>query len=157
MADNFKLDVDAEKWRGILKSGAVLLALALPLAPDTATRDQLSKTNSLVMYDNVMNKFRYGNFKHAKYLDHESTTMFYPVMVTTFYDLITGLVQDGHPDLAKKALQKYDEELPDLYTGLDVVDRGNLYGPVNPWQPPPLAPPSGIWRCDTSLDSMSTS
>ena len=95
----------------------------LPLKPDSANKDQLDKINSLVMYDNMMNKFRYGNFKHARYLDHESVTMFYPVMVTTFYDLITGLVQDGHPDLAKKALQKYDEVLPDLYTGLDVVDR----------------------------------
>jgi hypothetical protein len=95
----------------------------LPLKPDTANRDQLDKVNSLVMYDNMMNKFRYGNFKHARYLDHESTTMFYPVMVTTFYDLIDGLMKDNHPDLAKKALEKYDAELPDLFTGLDVVDR----------------------------------
>ena len=95
----------------------------LPLKVDTANKDQLDKINSLVMYDNMMNKFRYGNFKHAKYLDHESTTMFYPVMVTTFFDLIDGLMKEGHPDLAKKALQKYDEVLPDLYTGLDVVDR----------------------------------
>jgi len=95
----------------------------LPLKVDTANKDQLDKINSLVMYDNMMNKFRYGNFKHAKYLDHESTTMFYPVMVTTFFDLIDGLMKEGHPDLAKKALQKYDALLPDLYTGLDVVDR----------------------------------
>jgi hypothetical protein len=95
----------------------------LPLKPDTTNHDQLDKVNSLVMYNNMMTKFRYGNFKHARYLDHESTTMFYPVMVTTFYDLIDGLIKDGHKDLAKNALQKYDEELPDLYTGLDVVDR----------------------------------
>ncbi|HZY35393.1 MAG TPA: DUF2723 domain-containing protein [Mucilaginibacter sp.] len=95
----------------------------LPLKPDTANRDQLDKINSLVMYKNMMTRFRYGNFKHAKYLDHESTTMFYPVMVTTFLDLIDGLMKDGRQDLAKNALQKYDEELPDLYTGLDVVDR----------------------------------
>ncbi len=95
----------------------------LPLKADTANKDQLDKINSLVMYDNMMNKFRYGNFKHARYLDHESTTMFYPVMVTTFYDLIDGLMKDGHPDLAKKALEKYDAVLPDLYTVLDVVDR----------------------------------
>ena len=95
----------------------------LPLKVDTANKDQLDKINSLVMYNNMMTKFRYGNFKHARYLDHESTNMFYPVLVTTFYDLITGLVKDGHQDLAKNALEKYDEVLPDLYTGLDVVDR----------------------------------
>jgi hypothetical protein len=40
----------------------------IPLKPDTANHDQLSKTNSLVMYDNMMNKFKYGNFKTARYL-----------------------------------------------------------------------------------------
>jgi len=95
----------------------------LPLKPDTTTKDQLGKINSLVMYDNVMNKFKFGNFKTARYLDHESTTMFYPVMVTTFLDLVQGLIKDGHPDLALKALHKYDEVLPDLNPGLDVADR----------------------------------
>jgi hypothetical protein len=75
------------------------------------------------MYNTVMNKFRFGNFKHARYLDHESTTMFYPVMVTTFTDLAQGLIKDGHPDLALKTLHKFDEEMPDLITGLDVADR----------------------------------
>ena len=38
----------------------------------------VQKTNSLVMYSNVMNKFKWGNFKHAGYLDQQSTSMFYP-------------------------------------------------------------------------------
>jgi len=71
----------------------------------------------------MMNKFKYGNFKNAKYLDHESTTMFYPVMVTTFLDLAQGLIKDGHPDLALKVLHKYDEVMPDINPGLEVVDR----------------------------------
>ncbi len=95
----------------------------IPFKPDTATHDQLGKTNSLVMYDNMMNKFKYGNFKTAKYLDHESTTMFYPVMVTTFFDLAQGLIKDGHPDLALKALHKFDQEMPDINPGLEVADR----------------------------------
>ncbi len=95
----------------------------IPFKPDTASHDQLGKINSLVMYDNVMNKFKFGNFKNARYLDHESTTMFYPVMVTTFLDLSNGLIKDGHPDLAIKALNKFDQVLPDMITGLDVADR----------------------------------
>jgi len=95
----------------------------IPFKPDTSTRDQLGKINSLVMYDNMMNKFKYGNFKTAKYLDHESTTMFYPVMVTTFLDLADGLIKDGHPDLALKALHKFDEVMPDIIPGLDVANR----------------------------------
>jgi hypothetical protein len=95
----------------------------IPFKPDTTTKDQLSKINSLVMYNNMMNKFKYGNFKTAKYLDHESTTMFYPVMLTTFLDLAQGLKKDGHPDLALKALHKFDEVMPDLNPGLDVAER----------------------------------
>jgi len=95
----------------------------IPFKPDTSTRDQLGKTNSMVMYNNMMNKFKYGNFKTAKYLDHESTTMFYPVMVTTFLDLAQGLIKDGHPDLALKALHKYDQVMPDINPGLEVADR----------------------------------
>ena len=95
----------------------------IPFKPDTSTHDQLGKTNSLVMYNNMMTKFKYGNFKTAKYLDHESTTMFYPVMVTTFLDLAEGLIKDGHPDLALKALHKFDEVMPDINPGLDVAYR----------------------------------
>jgi hypothetical protein len=95
----------------------------IPFKPDTTSKDQLGKINSLVMYNTVVNKFKFGNFKHARYLDHESTTMFYPVMVTTFTDLAQGLIKDGHPDLALKTLHKFDEEMPDLITGLDVADR----------------------------------
>ena len=95
----------------------------LPLKPDTANKDQLAKINSLVMYDNVMNKFRFGNFKHARYLDHESTTMFYPVMVSTFSDLIAGLIKDGHKDLALNVFNKFDAELSGIIPDLEVADR----------------------------------
>lgn len=71
----------------------------------------------------MMTKFKYGNFKTAKYLDHESTTMFYPVMITTFLDLTQGLIRDGHPDLALKTLQKYDQVMPDINNSLEVADR----------------------------------
>ncbi|TSD67454.1 DUF2723 domain-containing protein [Inquilinus sp. KBS0705] len=95
----------------------------LPLKADTANHDQLSKTNSLVMYDNMMNKFKYGNFKTAKYLDHESTGMFYPVMLTTFLDLTQNLMQEGHNDLALKLLHKYDKEMPEINPYIDVAGR----------------------------------
>ncbi|HVS94385.1 MAG TPA: DUF2723 domain-containing protein [Mucilaginibacter sp.] len=93
----------------------------IPFKVDTASRDQLGKTNSLVMYDNMMNKFKWGNYKTAKYLDPESTTMFYPVILSTVLDLSQGLIQDGHKDLALKAIHKYDQEMPDIYPFIDVA------------------------------------
>jgi hypothetical protein len=95
----------------------------IPFKPDTASHDQMEKVNTDVMYDNVMNKFKWGNFKTAKYLDHESTTMFYPVMMTTFLDLTQSLIQAGKPDSARKVLHKYDQEMPDINPFIDVVAR----------------------------------
>lgn len=93
----------------------------LPLKPETNIYDQLNKTNSLVMYDNMMNKFKWGNYKKAKYLDQQSTSIFYPQLVSSFSDLALGLIKDGHPELARKALHKYNEVLPDINPNLGAV------------------------------------
>jgi hypothetical protein len=94
----------------------------IPFKPDpAANEDQLSKTNSLVMYTNVMDKFKWGNLKHAKYLDQQSTNITYPMLLATFSDLSLGLIKDGHPDLARKALKKCDQVLPDINPNLYAV------------------------------------
>jgi len=95
----------------------------IPFTPDTADKGGAEKTNPMVMYDNVMNKFKWGNFKTAKYLDHESVFMFYPVMLTTFLDLTQGLMAQNRPDLALNVLKKYDQEMPDLNPYVDVEGR----------------------------------
>jgi Protein of unknown function (DUF2723) len=93
----------------------------IPFKPDTTNRDQLGKTNDMVMYDNMMNKFKWGNYKTAKYLDPESTTMFYPVILSTVIDLTQNLAMTGHSDMALKVLHKYDQEMPDIYPFVDVA------------------------------------
>jgi len=93
----------------------------MPLKTDPTLKDQYAKTNSLVMYDNMMNKFKWGNFKTAKYLDHESTQMFYPLMVNSFAELAVGLMKDGHNDLALKALHKFDAVMPDINPNYSAV------------------------------------
>jgi hypothetical protein len=94
----------------------------LPLKPDT-TKQQLDKTNTMVMYNNVMNKFKWGNMKNATYLDQQSTALFYPFIATTFLTLSQNLVNEGHPDLAVKALKRYDKVMPDIYPYIDVALR----------------------------------
>jgi hypothetical protein len=94
----------------------------IPFKTDTASQPQRAKTNSLVMYDNVVNKFKFGNYKHARYLDNVSKTQFYLTMEVTFDDLTQGLMQDGHSDLALKAIHKFDEEMPDINPDIDTAD-----------------------------------
>jgi len=93
----------------------------IPFKVDTASRDQLGKTNNTVMYDNIMNKFKWGNYKTAKYLDPESTTMFYPVILSTVIDLTQNLSMDGDKTRALNVLHKYDQEMPDIYPFVDVA------------------------------------
>lgn len=95
----------------------------IPYKVDTAAHDQMEKVNTDSMYNAVMNKFKWGHFATAKYLDHESTTMFYPVMLTTFLDLTQDLIQHNKLDSARKVLQKYDRELPHLNPFIDVAAR----------------------------------
>jgi len=95
----------------------------LPLKRDTAQHDDYSKTNSLVMYNNVVNKFKYGNYKKAKYLDNVSTLQYYDVMEATFINLTQGLIKDGHPQLALNALHKFDAEMPDINPDIDTASK----------------------------------
>lgn len=93
----------------------------LPLKPDTTY--QGDKTNTLVMYNNMMHKFKWGNMKNATYLDQQSTALIYPFITTTFMSMSQNLVNEGHPELAKQALHKYDKVMPDIYPYIDVAAR----------------------------------
>jgi hypothetical protein len=99
----------------------------IPFKPDTDSRhDDLGKTNTLVMYHNVMDKFKFGNFKRAKYLDNVSTLQSYSTMEITFYQLAQGLIQEGHPQMALNALHKFDAEMPDINPDIDTASKKYL-------------------------------
>ena len=94
----------------------------IPFKPETdKSAGQGTKTNSLVMYNNVVNKFKFGNYKKAKYLDDVALTQFYLTMEITFNDLAQGLIKDGHRDLALKAVHKFDEKMPDINPDIDTA------------------------------------
>lgn len=93
----------------------------IPFKTDSDTHSQQAKTNSLVMYENVVNKFKFGNYKHARYLDNVSATQFYLNLELTFNDLAQGLIKDGHRDLALKAVHKFDEQMPDINPDIDTA------------------------------------
>ncbi|MGZ3872391.1 MAG: glycosyltransferase family 117 protein [Mucilaginibacter sp.] len=94
----------------------------IPFKKDTAeAANQGARVNSLVMFDNVVNKFKFGNYKKAKYLDDVSLTQFYLTMEITFNDLAHGLIKDGRRALALRAVHKFDEQMPDINPDIDTA------------------------------------
>ncbi|MDE6000295.1 MAG: DUF2723 domain-containing protein [Bacteroidaceae bacterium] len=64
------------------------------------------------MYDNMMNKYRYGNLKQPDlYIDETTMRMCYTHR-RWFANLITNLVKEGKKDKALKALEKCEKEIP---------------------------------------------
>jgi len=100
----------------------------MPFKPDTVLKgnEQLDKTNTMAMYKNVMEKYKWGNMKNARYLDHESSTMFYPLILSTFSNLAQSLLNEGHPDMASKALHRYLDVMPDIYPDIESAIRKNF-------------------------------
>ncbi|SDP97705.1 Heme A synthase [Mucilaginibacter sp. OK268] len=94
----------------------------MPLKPDTAS-NALENSNTPVMYHNMMTKFKWGNMKTARYLDHESMTMFYPLITRLYSNLSDNLMKEGHTDLAKNTLKKYDEVMPGIINSTEVAVR----------------------------------
>src|SRR5205085_2810331 len=80
----------------------------MPFRADTTAGAQ-ENTNTLLMYNNMVNKYRYGNYKTARYLDHESLNLFYPLITRLYSSLADNLLKEGHQDLAKNTLKKYEE------------------------------------------------
>ena len=94
----------------------------LPFTP-IADKGDHEKTNTLVMYDNMVNKYKWGNMRNAKYLDSQTVQLFYPMLMSDFLSLSQNLAAEGHPDMALKALHKFDDNTPDLTPYIDVAVR----------------------------------
>lgn len=82
----------------------------LPLQPDTAA-DGEQAINLDPMYNHVMNKFKWGNIKTARYLDSQSTDDI-SIFNSIFNSLTTNLIKAGRIEDAKKVMRKYDEVMP---------------------------------------------
>lgn len=74
---------------------------------------QLGEINTEIMYDNMVNKFRWGNMnKKGVYLDETNLRMTMNLR-NNFYRLATALFQEGKNDKALKCLDKTEELMPD--------------------------------------------
>jgi hypothetical protein len=114
----FASTVPSDQFNGLdnyLYNEGLALRL-LPLNPDTAA-NRTELLNAPVLYNNVMNKFKFGNIKHAKYLDPQSADDI-SIFSNVWNNTVTGMLKEGKVAEAKKAANKYLEVMPEKFYGM---------------------------------------
>lgn len=114
----FASTVPSEQYNGLdkyLYNEGLALHL-MPLKVDTAaSRNEL--INTPVLYNNVMNKFVWGNVKNAKYLDPQSSDDI-SIFTNVFNNTISGLLKEGKKEDAQKVVNRYFEVMPEKFYGM---------------------------------------
>ena len=83
------------------------------------TDGQVGEVNTDVMYDNLMNRFKWGNMnKTGVYIDETNARMVMN-MRGLFGRLADALISEGKPDSAKKVLDRCFEMMPETVVGYD--------------------------------------
>jgi len=85
----------------------------VPVKSDKGRSGQDGKVNSTVMYDNMMNKFKWGNMADERvYLDQNNLNMTMNFR-NNFSRLADALLEEGKKDSAFKVLERCLEVMPD--------------------------------------------
>ena len=87
-----------------------LVMRLMPLKADTARPGPLRNTEAL--YQNLHDKFEWGNLKETAYVDPESRRQL-SNFTNMFNSGIGGLIVEGKPEKAKALLRKYFEVMPE--------------------------------------------
>jgi hypothetical protein len=114
----FASTVPSDQYNGLdnyLYNEGLALRL-LPLNPDT-TANRTEMVNAPVLYNNVMNKFVWGNIKNARYLDPQSADDI-SIFSNVWNNTVTGMLKEGKVAEAKKAANKYLEVMPEKFYGM---------------------------------------
>lgn len=101
--------------------------IAWRITPFTFADNQKQQTicDSEKMYDNMMNKYHYGNLSQKGLYIDETTQRMCFTHRRWFSVLITALVQEGKLDKALNALEKCDKEIPSYNVPYD-ISNGSL-------------------------------
>ncbi|RYG17145.1 MAG: DUF2723 domain-containing protein, partial [Chitinophagaceae bacterium] len=114
----FASTVPSDQFNGLdnyLYTEGLALRL-LPINPANRGEEE-QPVNLEPMFDHVMNKFKWGNIKNAKYLDIQSADDM-SIFNNIFNNLTTGLIKAGRLDDAKKVMKRYDEVMPTKIYGM---------------------------------------
>ncbi len=98
-----------------------LEGLAYRLLPVQANpiEGQIGEVNTDVMYDNLMNRFKYGNMKDPGVYIDEANARMVMNMRSLYGRLADALVREGKLDSAKKVLDRCFGEMPEIAAGYD--------------------------------------
>ncbi len=89
------------------------MAFRLLPVPATLTEQELGDVNTSVMYDNLMNKFKFGGLNNPKiYLDENNIRMVMNLR-SVFARLAGALIAEGKKDSARKVIERCLTEMPD--------------------------------------------
>lgn len=112
----FAITVGSDSYLG-LEEYFQLEGLAYRLIPvktkDIAMTDDFGRVNTDLMYDNVMNKFKWGGVDQREIYMDENNIRMTTNLRNNFERLATGLIQEGKNDSALKVLDKCFEVLPE--------------------------------------------
>lgn len=114
----FASTVPSDQYNGLdkyLYNEGLALRL-MPFKPDTAAAKN-EQLNIGPLYNNVMNKFVWGNVKNARYLDTQSADDI-SIFTNVFNNTISGLLKEGKTEDAKKVANRYFEVMPEKFYGM---------------------------------------
>ncbi|TDQ07629.1 DUF2723 domain-containing protein [Pedobacter metabolipauper] len=116
----FASTVPSEQYIGLdkyLYNEGLALHL-MPFKADTsAAAENAELLNTPALYNNVMNKFVWGNVKNATYLDTQSADDI-SIFSNVFNNTISGLLKEGRTEDAKKVVNRYFEVMPEKFYGM---------------------------------------
>lgn len=115
----FASTVPSEQFNGLdnyLYTEGLAMRL-LPLKADSGASSRQDLVNTPVLYNNIMNKFKWGNIKNARYLDQQSSDDV-SIFANLFNTSVSSLVKEGKIDEAKKVVEKYYQEMPNKFYGM---------------------------------------
>jgi hypothetical protein len=98
-----------------------LEGLAYRLLPVKATlsEGQIGEVNTDVMYDNVMNKFKWGNMNDPGVYIDETNARMVMNMRSLFGRLAEALIREGKMDSARRVIDRCFEVMPETAAGYD--------------------------------------
>lgn len=105
-----------------------LQGLSYRLVPVKGDRQSVmgGNINTTVLYDNLVNKFRYTNFNNPKVYQDETCRRMMQNLKNNFNRLAGALIEEGKTDKAISALNKLEQVLPAKVMGYSYLDVDNM-------------------------------